>query len=170
MPIPTVLVPKIDIDLMVSAFIQTGAATEVYGDKIHPEQIGRVLWNANLEAARKDLPDRDWSDEIEEIEVYTFHEYSGLNLGPLTSVVYAYEAENSERDGWRGSEACAIVHALYRAIACTLPASSTGPWGVRSPEDLARNLPSPSRKRRAVANSPRPFGKRVSEQSVRSVS
>ena len=114
MSAPTVLTTKTDIDLMVSAFVQTGAGADLYGDDIDAARIGRILWSENLAGARVDLPDRDWSDEESEVSDYTFHEYVGINLGSLTRVIYMYEAETCERAGWRQSEAYAIVHALYR--------------------------------------------------------
>lgn len=134
----TVLTPRINIDVIVSAFLQTGAATEVYGEAFDPTRVGRILWKENLEAARADLPGRDWSGEETEIERYAFREYPRLKPGPATCVVYAYEAETGERPGWRQSEACAILHALYRALACQAPGASKGPWGVRSARDLDR--------------------------------
>ena len=134
----TALTSRTDIDVIVSAFLQSGAAAELYGDEADPTRVGRVLWRENLEAARDDLPGRDWSGEEAEIERYAFHEYVGLKLGPATCVIYAYEMETGERQGWRQSEACAILHALYRALACQAPGASKGPWGVRSAEDLAR--------------------------------
>lgn len=150
---PSVLTSRIDIDLIVSAFLQTGAAVEVYGDEVDPTRIGRILWSENLEAARHDLPERDWSGEETEIQRYVFHEYIGLKLGPLACVVYAYEAETGEQPGWRRSEACAILHALYRALVFQAPDTGKGPWGVRRPEDLLRVCAVPAEPRAAVKGS-----------------
>jgi hypothetical protein len=89
----TVLTTKTDIDLMVSAFVQTGAGADLYGDHIDAARIGRILWSENLAAARVDLPDRDWSDEECEVADNTFHEYVVINLASLHRAIYMYEAD-----------------------------------------------------------------------------
>jgi len=124
------IVSREHIDYMVTAIIRAELVA------MTPDEIGRMLWNENLESAKYRYPndgDGERPGPINfrdsDVESYTWTETAELDPAALSTTLRCYDYQSCEHPGWDGSEAKAITDKLLTGLGDVDWQSSPVPWG-----------------------------------------
>jgi hypothetical protein len=111
------IVSREHIDHIVTAIIRA----ELMADT--PDNIGRMLWNENLESAKYRYPNDgdgerpgpvDFRDS--DVDTYTWTERPELDRAVLRNTVASYDYQACEHPEWKTSQACAVVSKLLDGL------------------------------------------------------